>query len=187
MSCQSLADVFAYVQVSHEITSTEVLVLLAIANHASPTGEHAYPTLTTLQKCTKLARRTITYALRHLEAKRLIDITLVRGKRGRQTYHLLLPHVPLSKGAPDAPFVLRNGVKGAPGASLNGVKGATDDILKVHQMHLELVRKQQEEREEKPVTEGMESWITPGSQLWRHIEGTVSDEGDRCTQRESPS
>ena len=176
MSFQSLADVFAYVQVSHEITSTEVLVLLAIAKHASPTGDQAYPTLATLQHCTKLARRTITYALRHLEAKRLIDITLVRGKQGRQTYTLLLPHVPLSKGAPDAPFALRN-----------GVKGASDDRVKVHQMHLEIVRDQREEREEKPFEEVMQHFLTPGSQLWQDIEGTVSDEGKRCSQRASPS
>jgi hypothetical protein len=34
MSFQSLADAFAYVQACDDITSNEVLVLLALANHA---------------------------------------------------------------------------------------------------------------------------------------------------------
>ncbi len=102
MSFQSLADVFAYVQ-SHDLTSNEVLVLTAIAHHADRTGANAYPTLETLRTFTKLHRRAIQYALRRLEKAQVLTTTLTRGKPGKQTYALLLPHVPLSRGAPHAP------------------------------------------------------------------------------------
>src|SRR6266705_1554565 len=99
MSFQSLADVFAYVQTHDDLTSNEVLLLTAIAHHADRTGAHAYPTLPCLQQCTKLARRTIRYALRRLENRQVLKTVLTRGKPGKQTYELLLPHVPLSRGA----------------------------------------------------------------------------------------
>jgi hypothetical protein len=55
MSFQSLADVFAYVQTHDDLTSSEVLVLTAIAHHADRTGGNAYPTQPTLEKFTNLA------------------------------------------------------------------------------------------------------------------------------------
>ena len=103
MSFQSLADVFDYVQTHDDLTTNEVVVLLAIAHHADQTGADAYPTLETLSTFTKLQRRTIQYALRRLEKDQVLKTTLTRGKPGKQTYELLLPHVPLSRDATHAP------------------------------------------------------------------------------------
>src|SRR5206468_684356 len=96
-------DVFSYVQTHDDLTTNEVVVLLAIAHHADRTGADAYPTLETLRTFTKLQRRTIQYALRRLEKDQVLKTTLTRGKPGKQTYELLLQHVPLSRGAPHAP------------------------------------------------------------------------------------
>jgi len=104
MSFQSLADVFDYVQTHDDLTTNEVVVLVAIAHHANQHGANAYPTLETLRTFTKLQRRTIQYALRRLEKDQVLKTTLTRGKPGKQTYELLLPHVPLSRGAPHAPL-----------------------------------------------------------------------------------
>jgi DNA-binding MarR family transcriptional regulator len=73
MSFESLADAFAYVQAHEDITSNEVLVLLALANHKNADQAVAYPSIAGLRKTTKLARRTIQYALRGLEAKKVVE------------------------------------------------------------------------------------------------------------------
>jgi hypothetical protein len=97
MSFQSLADVFAYVQTHDNLTSSEVLVLTAIAHHTDRTGAQASPTQPTLEKNTKLTARAIRYTLRSLEGKKLLETKLTRGKPGRQTYRLLLPHVCIAR------------------------------------------------------------------------------------------
>jgi hypothetical protein len=132
MSLQSIADVLAYVQTHPDLSPTEVFVLLVIANYANQHGANAYPTLATLEKITHLARRTIRYALRGLEDKKLIETELVRGRTGRQTYRLLLSHAPLKKGATVAPF--------------EDGKGATDDTEKGQLLPLELLLTQQGEK-----------------------------------------
>jgi hypothetical protein len=86
MSFQSLTDVFAYVQSHDDLTTNEVVVLLAIAHHANQHGTNAYPTLETLRTFTKLQRRTIQYALRRLEKDQVLKTTLARGKPGKQTW-----------------------------------------------------------------------------------------------------
>jgi hypothetical protein len=127
MSWQSLADVFAYVDTyvdtpQDKLTSKHVLVLHAIAQHTDQHGAGAYPTLPTLQRHTRLKRRTIQYALRDLEAnKQVLKTVLQPGRYGRQTYQLLLPHVDINKGAPPAPFDEVNDALPAP---LEHSKGA---------------------------------------------------------------
>jgi DNA-binding transcriptional ArsR family regulator len=168
MSLQSIADVLTYVQTHPDLPPTEVFVLLVIANYANQHGANAYPTLATLQKTTHLSRRTIRYALRGLEEKKLVETELVRGRTGRQTYRLLVPHTPLRKGATVAPF--------------NDGKGATDDTKKGHVLPLELLLTQQGEKKERAHAhhDGYahdEDWdnlpgkasrlgISPGSPLW---------------------
>jgi Helix-turn-helix domain len=132
MSLQSIADVLAYVQTHPDLPPTEVFVLLVIANYANQHGANAYPNFATLQKTTHLARRTIQYALRGLEEKKLVETELLRGRTGRQTYRLLLTHTPLKKGASGAPF--------------GEEKGAPDAPEKAHHMRLELLLTQQGEK-----------------------------------------
>jgi hypothetical protein len=115
MSWQSLAAVFEYVSTQDDLTSNDVLVLTTIAHHADQHGEHAYPSLPTIAQYTKLKRRTIQYALRHLEGtKKVLETVLQPGRHGRQTYRLLLPHVDISKGASPAPLVEKKGARPAP-------------------------------------------------------------------------
>jgi hypothetical protein len=114
MSLHSIADVIAYVQTHPDVPPNEVLVLMVIANYANEHGANAYPSFDTLQKTTHLARRTIRYALRGLEEKKLIETELLRGRTGRQTYRLLVPHTPLKKGASGASFGDGKGASGAP-------------------------------------------------------------------------
>ena len=117
MSFQSLADVFNYVQ-DAPLTSSEVLVLLTIANYADRTGANAYPSLATLGTMTKLSRRKIQYTLRALEHKQVLTTTVQRGRTGRQTYRLQVPTCTLGKGAGRAPLEIVKGAqnveKGAP-------------------------------------------------------------------------
>ncbi len=124
MSLHSIADVLAYVQTHPEVPPTEVFVLMVIANYANEHGANAYPSLATLQKTTHLARRTIVYALRGLEKKQLIETELVRGRTGRQTYRLLLPHTPLKKGATDASLEEEKGARDAPYQNDKGARDA---------------------------------------------------------------
>jgi hypothetical protein len=120
MSLQSISDVLAHVQTHPDIPSTEVLVLLVIGNYANEHGANAYPSLATLEKTTHLARRTIRYALRGLEAKKLLETELVRGCTGRQTYRLLVKQTPLKKGA-----------CGASSAPEKGASDASRDCAKI--------------------------------------------------------
>ena len=136
MSFQSLADVFAYVQTHDDLTSSEVLVLTAIAHHADRTGAHASPTQPTLEKHTKLTARGIRKILRRLEHKQLLKTELTRGKPGRQTYRLLLPHVSIARperGSGLPPPRPERG-SGDPGKSKKGENPAhTRDISYAHE------------------------------------------------------
>jgi hypothetical protein len=130
MSWQSLADVFEYVSTQDDLTSNDVLVLTTIAHHADQHGEHAYPSLPTIQRDTKLKRRTIQYALRRLEGtKKVLETVLQPGRRGRQTYRLLLPHVDISKGASPAPLDEKKGAGDAPFDERKGAPHAQKGAL----------------------------------------------------------
>lgn len=72
-----------------QATESAFLVLLALADHAHPDGTHAYPSLASLQRMTRLSERTVRYALRTLESIGEIEITREGGGRGRTTEYRL--------------------------------------------------------------------------------------------------
>ncbi len=148
-----IRNVRAYVYSRDDLSSNEVLVLRILADYANAEG-YAWPSLPTLQKATKLKRRAIQYALRSLGSekyrdrkgeillgKQLIESILVRGRYGRQTYRLLIPHTENSKGAPHAPI---ENSKGAPRAR----KGAPRAHISSHELEEREKSKSSSAREE---------------------------------------
>jgi hypothetical protein len=113
MSWQSLADVFAYVQRTDDLTTAEVVVLLAIANHTNEYGTGAFPSRPLLMTLTKLSRTTLRCTIRSLEKRGVLTTMLWRGRRGRQVYTL---HVPAAsrKGTPTGPLASKKGTAGTP-------------------------------------------------------------------------
>jgi hypothetical protein len=95
MSWQSLADVFEYVQRAEDLSSSEVLVLLALANFFSAEGTNAYPSQHTLKRYTKLSIRTLRSTVRKLELRGVLITQVQRGRYGRTLYTLRLSHVNL--------------------------------------------------------------------------------------------
>jgi hypothetical protein len=148
MAFAIIADVFAHAQASPDLTSADVLVLLALANYADRDGHNARPSLQTLARTTKLSRRLLQYRLRALEQKGLVRTCAVQpGRAGYRAYAVCLPRptekdatsAPCGseKGAPRAPFSQE---KGAPPAPIPPEKGARDDTEKAQPLHPDPVR-----------------------------------------------
>jgi hypothetical protein len=53
--------------------SSLTIVLVGLANHADPDGRNAFPSLATLSRYTRLAERSVRYALRELQKLGLIE------------------------------------------------------------------------------------------------------------------
>jgi DNA-binding transcriptional regulator YhcF (GntR family) len=68
-------------------TPGEMLVALALANHAGPDGMHAFPSIATLCGETRLERRTVGRALAELEKKGIIKVEAERTNRFPTTWY----------------------------------------------------------------------------------------------------
>jgi hypothetical protein len=103
MSIRVMAGVFDL-----SISSTEKLVLLALADHARDDGTGAYPAVNTLARKTSLSRRGIQKILRRLEQASLIaQKGTVRCGRGETVeYRITLQ---TGKGEPGSPFTREKG------------------------------------------------------------------------------
>lgn len=160
MSFQSLADAFAYVQACEDMTSNEVLVLLALANHVNKHQAVAYPSVASLQRVTKLSRRAIQYALRALEERNALQAILEPSRHGVTTYRLLIPrscHSPESKRTIDSPKFTR-----APHAPPRA-PGAPQPIIEP------VKREKRAETDRKDLKEGLlRMGIGPGSFIWAY-------------------
>ena len=55
--------------------SSLAIVLVGLANHAGPDGRNAFPSITTLTRYTRLARRSVQHALQTLEELNLIRLS----------------------------------------------------------------------------------------------------------------
>jgi hypothetical protein len=87
MAIAVMSRVFAMSAAS--ISSTERLVLLALANHADATGNRVFPSVATIVDETSLARRTIQLALRALAGRGFI-VAVGRRSRGTMVYRINL-------------------------------------------------------------------------------------------------
>jgi hypothetical protein len=83
-----------------DLPHQEVLVLLAMADHADHEGRHVRPSLGLLSWKTNYSKRQIIRIMQSLEAKRLIRVRKSGGGRGRVTEYALL----LENGVRKAPF-----------------------------------------------------------------------------------
>jgi uncharacterized phage protein (TIGR02220 family) len=83
-----------------DLPHQEVLVLLAMADHADHEGRHVHPSLGLLSWKTNYSKRQIIRIMQALEAKRLIRVRKSGGGRGRVTEYTLL----LENGVRKTPF-----------------------------------------------------------------------------------
>lgn len=72
MSVQVMSWVFSHAP--KDLRPAEMLVAIALANHASSDGGHAYPSVQTLMDETRLTRRSVQTSLRSLEDRELIAV-----------------------------------------------------------------------------------------------------------------
>ena len=95
---------------------TDVLVLLAIAEHASDETRTAWPSVATLCRCTRLSRSTVQVSLRRLERWKLLSATIgghLEGTNKASCYRLEFDHAGQKLEANTPPKRSFNDVKGA--------------------------------------------------------------------------
>jgi len=80
--------VFDHSTVEH---STDLLVLLVLADHAHDDGGVAYPSVATIGRKARLGRRAVQMALRRLEDHGAIAQTSPAGEQHPATYRILGP------------------------------------------------------------------------------------------------
>ncbi|MBY0475439.1 MAG: helix-turn-helix domain-containing protein [Nitrosomonas sp.] len=104
----------------------EMLLALAISDHASDDGTNVYPSVKHLAEKTRQSERTIQYQLRKMEESGWL-IVVADEKGGRSKAREYKINIDWIKGANIAPF--KSETKGAEIAPINlPIKGATDDI-----------------------------------------------------------
>src|SRR5262252_4666500 len=158
MSFQSLADAFTYVQRREDITSNEVLVLLALANHKNSDQPVAYPSIASLQRTTKLSRRAVQYALRGLEEKKAVETILDVSGHKASSYRLLIPHVYCN------PSTVSTKVNGS---IFPRAPGAPPRAPRAPQPVREPEEKKKEENDRKDLKEQLlRLEVAPGSHIW---------------------
>jgi len=184
MSFQRLADVFTYVQAHDNLTSNEVLTLLALANAIGHTTDVAYPSLAKLQKTTKLARRTLQRTLRSLEDKNLLQTILARQGHGSSTYRLLLsPVQPINSPKITRVTLTPPRVTLTPYPSIQ----PEGEIPNLRARDVEDGKRGKSRKsQDSPLTFDLYKYLTPGSKLWQTIEQTVSD-SERHQEKSSES
>lgn len=115
----------------------EMILALALADHAKDDGTDVYPSIESLTEKTRQSRRTVQYQLRKMEEKEwLILVNSGNGGRNQRREYRINPawiageDLPeKSKGAKSAP--LNNDEKGA----IDDAKGANDDIKGCNGLH----------------------------------------------------
>ncbi len=121
MSVRLMAEVFA----RYPNGGGEMLLALAIADHASDDGTRVYPSVKALAEKTRQSERTVQYQLRAMQAAGwLILVGAGNGGRSMATEYRISPL--WVKGADFAPFE-----KGA----IHDIKAATDDIKGCNPRH----------------------------------------------------
>jgi hypothetical protein len=93
MSVEATAAVWAM----RDLSATEKVVAVRLADHAGPDGDNAYPSLERLSLDTGLCERSVRNALRHLESRGVIALQEKKGPKGTNRYV-----VNLRRGVPQA-------------------------------------------------------------------------------------
>lgn len=113
---------------SAELSSNEKLILASLSRHSGGDGA-SFPSVATLMGYTGLARRTVQYLLRRLEARGALVGEPQHGDDGRQTttvYTIVAPPwMPGGEGAKPA----RGGRNGCTGEGATGAPPYREDVL----------------------------------------------------------
>ena len=97
MSIQVMAAVWEL-----DLDHTQMLILLAMADHADDQGEHCYPSVARLAHKTSYSERQIRRSLRALERSEiLVPVAYANGGRGFATEY----HIHAEKGVKKSPFI----------------------------------------------------------------------------------
>ena len=110
----------------------EMLLALALADHASDDGTRVYPGIKGLAEKTRQSERTVQYQLRHMEEMGWL-ILVGPGNGGRSMHREYRISLDWIKGADIAPFQ-KGAIHDTKGAT-DGVKGATDDTKGCNPQH----------------------------------------------------
>jgi hypothetical protein len=104
----------------------ELLLALAIADHAHDDGTHVFPSIKSMSAKTRQSERTVQYQLRSMEEKGWLELVAdEKGGRGRcREYRINAEWI---KGADIAPMKIKGATDDIKGAT-DDIKGATDDI-----------------------------------------------------------
>lgn len=87
-----------------DVTSTEKLVLVRIADHAGPDGSDAWPSVARLVRDTGLSERAVQGAIKSLESKGALTRQIGTGPHGTNRYKVSLkPVVPPQQVPPASP------------------------------------------------------------------------------------
>ncbi len=103
----------------------EMLLALALADHAHDDGSHVYPSIEQLAKKTRQSERTVQYQLRKMEESGwlVLENSGNGGRNQRREYHIDGAWI---KGAEIAPLQ-KSAIHDIKGAT-DDIKGATDDV-----------------------------------------------------------
>lgn len=101
----------------------EMLLLLALADHANDAGDRIYPSVETMAAKTRLSERTVQYLLRRIEERGWLEMVERGGGRGHAARYRI-PVERFSNGANLAPFEKRVQTTAGKGAKTDE-KGAT--------------------------------------------------------------
>lgn len=93
--------VSTYVWEYSEHTSTALLLMLAIADHAHDDGGGAYPSIDTLARKARTTRRHVKRLLHILEASGELEVKRGRGPRGTNLYQVTISHPRFNDGSND--------------------------------------------------------------------------------------
>lgn len=106
MSVNAMAQVWT----SSKHKGSDLLVLLAIADHAKDDGTGAWPSIDGLARKTRLSERNVHYSIKRLEASGELVVEKNAGPKGTNLYHvtvfgckLCTPDTPIPSGAKSAP------------------------------------------------------------------------------------
>ena len=172
MSVQALVAVMNATEL--EVDSTQMAVLIQLANCAAEDGTNAWPSVATLAARARISERAVHGALRKLEAGRVIRATRVSSGRRPTVYAINMrlleasvsAHVrPMGEGAPDfdAPDPRGLDEEAAGGRTLHVVQGCESPTLQQVQPTLHHVQGNPAGGADKPVKNLFKNRERPGA------------------------
>lgn len=162
MSIKIMTEIWEY----SNTKGSELLLLLAIADHANSETRQAYPSVPRLARLIRMTKRNTQYLLKKLEDGGHILIKPNAGINGTNRYTVLTPWAENQGGEKFAPLNIWAGEK-------NRKKGVKHLSPKPNSETLYISQKREEAPHEEPksIEDVARRFLTPGSALYREIMG----------------